>query len=183
MGNIIRDGFAVSKNPVLVASTDKYNIWKDLDEMTKAYQECNECLPEDEDTLLDWINEETNYRFNDFVTGLSNQNGVAVAYGTFGRWNGPQVHVQIGDIEKVINKLSDVSCCMVDTDLYWDDRTLQCVVSHHDGTNYYHIKLLTPQGEKWYNNNKEKYNTFDLVKHLWETKGYTKNFSKKLKWY
>ena len=62
-----------------------------------------------------------------------------------------------------------------ESEIYIENRELVVENHHHDGSSKVVIKQLTQKGLTWYKNNVGWKGRKELVEHLFNTKGYTKN--------
>lgn len=163
------------KNKILYSS----NIYNYPDEyLDNLREELAEELSIDKSAVTDDDLIERNNCDFDYINELVDNNPYKTAFvalGEFGRWNGSHV------IGRVAKTLSEVTCIITPTSMYdlvieLTDRELVYKNIYHDGTSYVKVRILTKQGLKWYENNKDKYTGLELAKHLMAIKGYTKKW-------
>ena len=77
---------------------------------------------------------------------FANETGTYLVIASLGLWNGRFDGGKIisGQLDEVIQR------CFEDYNrVYMESRNLQISATHHDGTNYFTIKKLTPKGEEY----------------------------------
>ena len=137
----------------LIYTNDPYDF--NEDEMKEAWVETAEVndweIPEDgpsddeiwqewyDQNERDWDDIECEVRYHD-------ERGTYLVIASLGLWNGRFDGGKIisGRLDEVIRR------CFEDYNrVYMEGRNLQISATHHDGTNYFTIKKLTPKGEEY----------------------------------
>lgn len=166
----------------------KHHIYSSFDdeelgtkeEQLDAYREfCDindrECGDEDDDDndiinstdFYNWRNEELQSRFDDEMTNIHYQERdhlkKYLVMADLGLWNG---HFDGG---KIINGLApSIEACLEDyNQIYVLGKQLCVEATHHDGTNFFKIKELTPKGCEWWKNHEIWDNPREAHKRLW----------------
>lgn len=144
----------------------------------EAYQdwcELNEIEPkgENSEAFYEWIADEIQNEIDDFFTNLeySKFNLPCIVEGSVGRWNGrfdiEQTYFK--DLESAIRACGDRCDYIIVRKNY---SVIETTGIHHDGRNWFEIRLLTDLGqERWERNGKvslnNRENVVTLPKYLW----------------
>ena len=136
----------------IVWSYDTSN-W-DKNEAKEYFFEANGYKTEDEYELQEFINEMNSEYLYDEQANIefyekSHGEKYYIVLADLGLWNGRF------DGGKVIQGLwNAISECFEDyNEIYQEDQLLRVKAIHHDGTNYFTIRELTPRGLEYYRNN------------------------------
>lgn len=138
---------------------DMYHEFCDIND--KEYQD------EDSQDFFDWKNYELQTRFDDEMENIYYEEKenpkTYLVIADLGLWNG---HFDGG---KIINGLaSSIKACLEDYNrIYVLGKQLCVEATHHDGTNFFKIKELTPKGCEWWKNHGIWDNPREAHKRLW----------------
>ena len=132
---------------------DNYDL-DDLFEETKKELLDSETYTEDEltdDVVWDCVYDIDAENFDNIFQEIKNwaDNNQVLFIGSVGRWNGTFAGGEIGDFSTLFTEAIE------DCNYYkiWEeDNILNLKCSHHDGTNYFEIRILTNEGLELYEN-------------------------------
>ena len=138
----------------------KHMIWSyntrnwDKQEAKDDFFEVNGYEPEDEYELNEFINEmNAEYLYDEQmnIEHYEEWHGQKhyIVLADIGRWNGRF------DGGKVVKGLCNaISECLEDyNEIYYEEQLLKVTATHHDATNYFKIREITPRGMEYYRNN------------------------------
>lgn len=101
---------------------------------------------------------------------FANETGTYLVIASLGLWNGRFDGGKIisGQLDEVIRR------CFEDYNrVYMEGRNLQISATHHDGTNYFTIKKLTPKGEEYAERHKWDMSDRELHQRLFKDSHYS----------
>ncbi len=151
--------FDEAKRLVFESLAEVYG-WKSEEDVPD--DEVYDCI-KDEDAC--WWDDESR-RMNDFFSS-----GRFLLKGTIGRWDGPAEGGFIFSTFKEMHKAWDW-CDYIE--FYDANGHFRIRCSHHDGTNYYEVRELTPAGIEYESNHGSSMPTRQLHEKLWNSSKYTK---------
>jgi hypothetical protein len=168
----------------MVWSYDTYN-W-DKEEAKENFFEVKGYEPEDEYELDEFINDMNSEYLYDEQMNIE----------SYEKWHGQKYYIILADIGlwngrfdggKVVKGLwNAISACFEDyNEIYQEEQLLKVKAIHHDGTNYFKIREITPRGlEYYYNNNgiKEDRHIHDRLFHESHYSNHVKLFNELYGW-
>ena len=132
---------------------DNYDL-DDLFEETKKEFLDSEIYTEDEltdDVVWNCVYDIDAENFNNIFQEIENwaDNNQVLFIGSVGRWNGTFAGGEIGDFSTLFTEaIEDCNYFKI----WEEDNILNLKCSHHDGTNYFEIRILTNEGLELYEN-------------------------------
>ena len=138
--------------------------------------------PSEDDCWEVWRNQcETEW--DDVSYEAKKEEGTFIIVGTLGLWNGNFK----GSCLVKGNLLNALSKCLEDYNrIYMYNKQLHVDATHHDGTNIFVIKKLTPNGEEYLENHEWEYSDAEMNRRLFTNSHYSHHidhFSKLYGWY
>ena len=129
-----------------------------------------------EEDVYDFMSELENEDLRTFEDELNEflSDKTMIMTGTIGRWNGSYSG------GKIINCYDDILSFFEDcgyAKIYDCNGHLYCKASHHDGTNYAELKVLTDRGLEYYNNHEYDYEESRLYENLMKYYSKLPNFA------
>jgi hypothetical protein len=157
------------------------NMTEHREEFRTAYQECYNELPESEEALDDFIEQDTIQGYQDDkdnVEFFEKEHGAKtyVVLADIATWHGV---VKGGDIIEGMNEVLS-RCSQENNEYYIEGKRMKIKAGHHDGTNCFEIRELTNVGLKYYEKHSDWYdpkNYLDeptLHKRLFESSRYSR---------
>lgn len=150
----------------------------DFDEIKRDLEECNECTFTDEqvwNSISDMEREDWD-NVIDMLKDLCGDNKV-IAYGTCGTWQGNfEASKMFDNIEKAINACVKY-CDYVEIKVNVAGN-IAVRATHHDGTNIFEIRVVTENGEnyfdKWNYDDSATMTEFQVLEKIFGSKVYSK---------
>ena len=148
--------------------------WEEIVEQYKEYLEINDNpVPKDEDisddVIWNFINDQMYWMPDAFFDQVPDK--TVVCHADIGLWDGRRDGGQYGDLKKLLTSAGS-NCDEID--IKYNGLTLTVIGHHHDGTNYYYFRELTPKGQAWLKRN-ESQSREEICEYLFNTKGMSRN--------
>lgn len=149
--------------------------WTDYDNSTVE----EECPNKTDEEYTDFIN----FRWDDMNHELNQLNKKYPAFvgsGYFQGWRGNSEGGLVEkDIQTIVRKFSVNGSCSY-TSFYQNGTEMVVYNAHHDGRSRMEIRGLTQKGFTWYENHKAWLSRKELIDHLWNTEGLSKQLYKEV---
>lgn len=139
----------------------------------------------DEEDIIELAYEHLNNEAEDICDDLKSffDDQTMIVKGSVGRWNGTHSGYKLYETWEQFIKDFGKDCDYFKVYVETDDNSFHVECSHHDGTNYAEIKVLTFKGKEtyddWYYDDPNKSETFlnmstiDILKLLWNSEEYS----------
>ena len=164
---------------------DNYDSYEYFDEIKQSFLEANDLEDCSDQTVYELMGEqeldEWNYCKEILENAFSDRynNYKVLARGTAGTWRGKREAARLfDDIEQAIERITR-DCDYIK--IWTDNKHLYIRASHHDGTHEFELKLVTADGETYYDNwiygNNPRIDNLDewtILDRMWNNSKYSK---------